>query len=54
MLREPGMPTRAQYDQWRASQPAPAEAAFALLKRRDAGLGERGRARRRGFDPANG
>jgi hypothetical protein len=52
LLGAPGMPTRKQYDRWRASQPAFAQAAFALLKRRDAGLGERGRARRRDFDPA--
>jgi hypothetical protein len=50
LLREPGMPSRKTYDRWRTAQAPFAEAAFALLKRRDAQLGERGRARRRDFD----
>ena len=52
LLREPGMPSRRTYDHWRATEPTFAEAAFALRQRRDAGLGERGRARWRGFDQA--
>jgi len=51
LLREPGAPSRKTYDRWRAAQPPFAEAAFALRQRRDAQLGERGRARRRAFDP---
>jgi hypothetical protein len=50
LLRAPGMPSRGAYDRWRRSEPGFAEAAFALRRRRDAQLGERGRARRRSFD----
>ncbi|MBS0361167.1 MAG: hypothetical protein JSR98_07290 [Proteobacteria bacterium] len=47
---QPGLPTRGQYFRWKASQPEFAEATFALLQRRDARIGERGRARRRDFN----
>jgi hypothetical protein len=50
LLAEPGMPSRRTYNHWKAAQPPFAEAVFALRQRRDAGLGERGRARRRAFD----
>lgn len=49
---QPGMPSRVEYMRWKVSQPPFAEAAFALLQRRNAQLGERGGARRRPFDPA--
>jgi hypothetical protein len=52
LLREPGMPSRGTYDRWRTAQPPFAEAAFALLQRRNAQLRERGRAGRRAFDQA--
>jgi len=56
LLREPGMPGRKLYDRWRAGQ-APfaeatfGEATFALRARSNLALGERGRVRRRAFDP---
>jgi hypothetical protein len=49
-----GMPSRATYRYWCATQGAFAEAVFALRKRRDAGIGAHGRARYRGFDQAAG
>jgi hypothetical protein len=51
LLREPGAPGRRLYDRWRAGQAPFAEATFALRARSNAALGERGRARRRAFDP---
>src|SRR5437899_6558701 len=51
LLGQPGMPSRGAYRRWKAAQAPFAEAAFALLQRRDAQIGERGRARRRAFDP---
>jgi hypothetical protein len=50
LIGSPGMPSRATYTYWQRTQPAFAEAVFALRQRRDAGIGERGRARRRAFD----
>ena len=40
------------YRRWKIAQAPFAEAAFALLQRRNVALGEQGRARRRPFDPA--
>ena len=45
-----GMPSRATYTDWTRNQGEFAEAVFALRQRRDAQLGARGLARRRGFD----
>ena len=52
LLGAPGMPSRRLYDRWRRTQGEFAEAVFALAQRGKAELGARGRARRRGFDPA--
>ena len=52
LIGQPGMPSRYVYRYWNATQAPFAEAVFALRQRRDAGLGERGRARRRAFDQA--
>ena len=46
------MPSRPTYDRWRTAHTPFAEAAFALRHRRDAQIGERGRARRRVIDQA--
>lgn len=51
LLGAPGLPSAANYRHWKASFPPFAEAARALLKRRDARLGAQGRARRRAWDP---
>jgi hypothetical protein len=52
LLGQPGMPSQTAYRRWKIAQAPFAEAAFALLQRRDARTGEMGRARRRDFDPA--
>jgi hypothetical protein len=52
LLREPGMPGRRAYRHWQATQAPFAEAIFALRQRRDATIGERGRARYRAWDQA--
>lgn len=52
LLGTAGMPNRRTYERWRAMEPPFAEAIWALRLRRDAQLGERGRARLRPFDPA--
>jgi hypothetical protein len=52
LLREPGMPSRGTYDRWRTAQAPFAEAAFALLQRRNAQLRERALGARRAFDQA--
>jgi hypothetical protein len=46
-----GMPSRGTYRYWTRTQGAFAEAVHALRRRRDAGIGAFGRARRRDFDP---
>jgi len=50
LIGRPGMPLRAQYRRWNATEPAFAAAVAELRQRRDARLGERGRARRLAFD----
>jgi hypothetical protein len=52
LLGQPGMPSRGAYQRWKVAEAPFAEAVFALRQRRDAQLGERGRARRRAFDQA--
>ena len=52
LLREPGMPGRKTYEHWRAIEPPFAEAIHAFRLRRDAQIGEHGRARYRAFDQA--
>ncbi len=52
LIGQPGMPSRCVYTHWNATHAPFAEAVAALRRRRDAQLGERGRARRRAFDPA--
>jgi hypothetical protein len=52
LFGQPGMPSRRAYERWKTSQPPFTEVAFALRRRRDAQLGERGRARFRAFDQA--
>jgi hypothetical protein len=52
LFGQPGMPSRETYRRWKAAQPPFAEAVHALRQRRDAQLGEKGRARRRPFDQA--
>jgi hypothetical protein len=56
LLREPGGLSQASYRYWKATQPAFAEALFALRRRGDAAFLAGGRAvaaaRRRDFDPA--
>lgn len=54
LIGSAGMPSRRAYRHWCATQPAFAEAVFALRRRRDAGIGALGRARLRGFDRAAG
>ena len=51
LIGQPGMPSRATYVYWNRTQGAFAEATFALRQRRDGQLSERGRGRRRVFDP---
>jgi hypothetical protein len=50
LFGQPGMPSRETYRRWKTAQPPFAEAVHGLRQRRDAQLGERGRARRRPFD----
>ena len=52
LIGQSGMPSRYVYTRWNATEASFAEATFALRQRRDAQLGERGRARRRAFDQA--
>lgn len=54
LLRAPGMPRRRAYRRWLSTDLAFAEAILALRQRRDQQIGERGRARYRGWDPALG
>lgn len=54
LLGAPGLPTTANYRHWKANHPPFAEAARALLARRNAEIGARGRARRRAWDPVLG
>jgi terminase small subunit-like protein len=51
LLGQPGMPSQTAYRRWKIAQAPFAEAAFALLRRRDVRGREWGRARRRDFDP---
>lgn len=51
-LREAGMPSRRDYNHWKAIEAPFAEAIFALRLRRDELIGAHGRARLRAFDPA--
>ncbi len=48
------MPGRRTYQHWIATQAPFCEAVWMLRQRRNAAIGERGRARRRGWDPALG
>jgi hypothetical protein len=50
LVGTPGMPSRGTYTYWTRTQGSFAEAVFALRRRRDAGIGAFGRARRRDFD----
>ena len=52
LLGQPGMPSQTAYRRWKMAQPPFAEAAFALLQRRNEKTREMGRARRRDFDQA--
>lgn len=51
LLGQPGMPSQSAYRRWKMAQAPFAEAAFALLQRRNANGRQWGRARRRDFDP---
>jgi len=52
LLGQPGMPSQTAYRRWKIADPPFAEAAFALLQRRNARGREWGHGRRRAFDPA--
>ncbi|HEX3365667.1 hypothetical protein [Phenylobacterium sp.] len=51
LLGQPGMPSQTAYRRWKIAQAPFAEAAFALLQRRNQRSREWGCARRREFDP---
>jgi hypothetical protein len=51
LLGQPGMPSQTAYRRWKMAQAPFAEAAFALVQRRNARGREWGRTRRRDFDP---
>jgi hypothetical protein len=52
LLGQPGMPSQTAYRRWKMAQAPFAEAAFALLQRRNEKIREMGHARRREFDQA--